>query len=110
MINVLKYLEKEDKCIECKGSGKQESQIFGSCRCALCKCSGKQKTRWVIFSSICEWREKCEKNCDSCQEVPCIESWDLQGSTFEFKLNTNECKDCKDWWDFRGKKKPKEKD
>jgi hypothetical protein len=69
MINVLKYLENTH-------SGVKEDSI-----CA-------------IVSAKCEWREKCEENCDSCQEVPCIESWDLKGSTFDFKLNTKECKDC----------------
>jgi len=97
MINVLKYLEKEDKCIECKGTGFLVEPIDKHPKvekCTKCQNSGKQKTIWAIISAKCEWREKCEENCDSCHEVPCIESWDLKGSNFDFKLNTREKQDC----------------
>jgi hypothetical protein len=69
MINVLKYLENTHSGV-------------------------KEDSMWAIISAKCEWREKCEENCNSCQKVPCIESWDLKGSTFDFRLDTKECDDC----------------
>jgi hypothetical protein len=85
MINVLKYLENTHSGV-------------------------KEDSMWAIVSAKCEWREKCEENCKLCDEDPCNEDIHLlKGHVLDFALNTKECKDCINWWDFRGKKNQKKR-